>query len=59
MKAHNGKIAVFVDGNDKPLYVLDTPSLHELPEYDQNILNDGIVAENNTELLKILEDYDN
>ena len=59
IKAHNGKIAVFIEGENLPLYTLDSPLLTDLPEYDRKLLTYGIIAENNAELLRILEDYDN
>ena len=59
VKEHLGKIAVFHGNNAKPLYILDNPYVRDLPEYDQALLKQGIVAKNNTELLQILEDYDN
>lgn len=59
VKQHNDRIAVFINGKDEPLQILDSPFVRDLPEYDQQILSEGIIAKNNEELLKILEDYDN
>ena len=59
VKEYNGRIAVFIDGNETPLYTLETPLVNELPQYDRDILEKGIIAESNAELLQILEDYDN
>lgn len=59
VKAYNGKIAVFVDGDAEPIHTLDSPYVRDLPEYDQKLLENGIIANSNTELLQILEDYDN
>ena len=59
VKAHEGRIAVFLEGEAEPLYILDTPLLSELPQYDRDILTKGIIAESRAELSKILEDYDN
>ena len=59
VKAHQNRIAVFIDGESSPLYTLDTPLLSDLPEYDRELLQNGITAKSETELLKILEDYDN
>ncbi len=56
--AYDDKIAVFLEGNSTPLYTLDTPLVSELPLYDQELLKQGIIAETNSELAKILEDYD-
>lgn len=59
VKQHNDRIAVFINGKDEPLQILDSPFVRDLPEYDQLILSEGIMVKNNEELLKILEDYDN
>ena len=59
IKAYNGKIAVFVDLNAEPIHTLDSPYVRDLPEYDRKLLETGIIAHSNAELLKILEDYDN
>ena len=59
VKAHENRIAVFIDGENSPLYTLDTPLLTDLPEYDRELLQNGLTAKSKTELLKILEDYDN
>ena len=59
VKALNGKIAVFADGNDTPLYVLPSPLIDDLPLYDRELLTRGINVNSNAELLRVLEDYDN
>ncbi len=59
VKQHNDRIAVFISGNDEPLQILDSPFVRDLPEYDQQILSKGIIVNNNEELLRVLEDYDN
>lgn len=59
VKQHNDRIAVFINGNDEPLQILDSPFVRDLPEYDQQILSKGIIVNNNEELLRVLEDYDN
>lgn len=59
VKSHNGKIAVFIDGEVEPIHTLDSPYVRDLPEYDRKLLETGITADSNAELLKILEDYDN
>lgn len=58
VKEYNGKIAVFLSNSTAPLYVLDDPYVRDLPEYDREMLKNGIIANNNSELIKILEDYD-
>ncbi len=59
VKQHNDRIAVFINGKDEPLQILDSPFVRDLPEYDQQILSKGIIVNNNEELLRVLEDYDN
>lgn len=59
VKTHNNRIAVFIDGEQAPLYTLDTPLITDLPEYDRSLLKKGITAKTQAELLEILEDYDN
>lgn len=59
VKEYEGKIAVFRENGELPLYVLDSPYIRDLPQYDRELLKIGVKADNNTELLEILEDYDN
>ncbi len=59
IKEYNGKIAVFLNNEPNPINILESPFVRDLPEYDQRILKEGIIAQSNQELLKILEDYDN
>lgn len=56
---YQGKIAVFNEDNTTPIHVFESPYVRDLPKYDRELLTKGIVVESNTELLKILEDYDN
>ncbi len=58
VKESDGKIGVFYSDSTAPLYLLDGPYVRDLPEYDRKLLQQGIIAQNNAELLKILEDYD-
>lgn len=58
VKEHEGKISVFEYGEETPIYILDSPYVRDLPEYDRELLKHGIVAESAEELNKILEDYD-
>lgn len=58
VKEYNGKIAVFKGNNIKPLTVLEDTYVRDLPEKDRELLINGIVAHSETELNKILEDYD-
>lgn len=59
VKEYNGKIAVFVVPDTEPIHTLDSPYVRDLPEYDRKLLETGIIAQSNAELLRILEDYDN
>ena len=59
VKEHDGKIAVFNNELKSPIYVLNSPLVRDLPNFDQKLLQDGIIADSNEKLLKILEDYDN
>lgn len=59
VKEYEGKIAVFRENGELPLYVFDSPYIRDLPQYDRELLKIGLKAENNTQLLQILEDYDN
>lgn len=58
VKEHNGKIAVFQNGNDDPIKILDGPYVRDLPTHDRELLQNGIVVETETELIALLEDYD-
>jgi hypothetical protein len=57
LKEHEGKLALFVDGSSVPSQIFDTPT-ELLPEYDREMLKDGIVVNNETDLQKLIEDYD-
>ena len=57
VKAYNGKIAVFLEGEDEPYMELDI-SLSDLTQADAILLERGITARTPAELLNILEDYD-
>ena len=56
VKEYDGRIAVFTAGSFSPDKVYDT-HVSQLPEYDQNLLVDGILANDREELRKIIEDY--
>ncbi len=58
VKSHNGKISVFSSYKSEPIYTLDSPYIRDLPEHDQILLQNGIIAKSKEELMKILEDYD-
>ncbi len=57
IKETEGKIKVFLIGNEKPIATLEK-EFEYLPEYDQKMLKNGIFVENTEKLNKILEDYD-
>ncbi|MDR0984404.1 MAG: hypothetical protein LBL93_05275 [Ruminococcus sp.] len=57
LKEHQGKLALFVDGSNIPSQIFDTP-IELLPEYDRGMLKDGITVSNETDLQKLIEDYD-
>lgn len=57
LKDINGKINVFKKGVDTPINILDKRT-DILPEYDRELLSQGIYLENIEQLNKILEDYD-
>lgn len=57
VKEIDGKIGVFENGKNVPIETLEK-EVEYLPEYDKKILKDGIFVENNQELNKILEDYE-
>lgn len=52
----NGKIAVFKNESEEPVEVLDA-YISSFPEQDRILLEQGIYAENESELQKIIEDY--
>ena len=52
-----GKLAVFQDGNDRPVELYEDVLISELPETDQALLRRGITAYSTQELQTILEDY--
>ena len=58
VKAFNGRIAVFKNDSTNPSYILDSPKIYDLPDFDQKLLNEGIVTDSEEELSEILEDYD-
>lgn len=54
LKAHNGKVAVFVDGE---LTVTTDISVNGLRQTDRELLSDGIVLGSYTDVLCMLEDF--
>lgn len=57
IKDIDGKINVFKKGTDNPINILDKKT-DILPQYDRELLSQGIYLENIEQLNKILEDYD-
>lgn len=53
---YEGKVAVFLAGRELPYQILET-RVDSLPEYDQELLREGIAAQNEQELLELLQDY--
>ena len=53
---HEGHIALWKDGNEKPVEVFPFRS-EMLPEADQKRLASGIRIENADELARLMEDY--
>ena len=49
-------MAVFLAGRELPYQILET-RVDSLPEYDQELLREGIAAQNEQELLELLQDY--
>ncbi|MEG1043857.1 MAG: hypothetical protein RSD67_02290 [Oscillospiraceae bacterium] len=56
IKTFEGKIAVFTQNSKKPEIVFEVYT-HQLPEYDRFQLEKGIVVEDYSTLLQLIEDY--
>lgn len=56
VKDYNGFLTVFSYGSDEPAYITDV-LVATLPEYDRNLLKDGIIIYSEAGLSAILEDY--
>ena len=56
MKSYGGKLAVFRFHEDHPLLIFDV-YVSTLPEYDQRLLQEGIPAEGDEQLTRLIEDY--
>lgn len=56
MKNHGGRLAVFQPQEDSPLLIFDV-YISTLPEYDQQLLQEGIPAEGEEPLTRLIEDY--
>lgn len=58
IKEYEGKIAVFESSGAKPVWVIDSPRVRDLPVYDRALLSVGIPIKSAAELGSIIEDYD-
>lgn len=56
VKEYNGKIAVFEKGRDEP-YRTTNMSVNFLPDYDRELLINGIELKTQKEVDAVLEDY--
>ncbi|MDE6004235.1 MAG: hypothetical protein K2G88_02495 [Oscillospiraceae bacterium] len=57
LKTYQGKIALFRENSEKPYQILDI-EIYLLPDADRELLEQGIFAESEEELKKILEDWE-
>ncbi len=56
VKGDSGKINIFENGEKTPIKTIEQ-EVEYLPEYDRQMLENGIYAESAEQLDKILEDY--
>ena len=56
IKEHDGKVAIFRNGDTQPFNVYDS-YVSVLPESDQEKLKDGITVSNTEDLQRVIEDY--
>ena len=56
IKESGGRVAVFKQGEEKPLMITET-YLNNLPKTDAEKLKKGVPAEDKKQLRKLLEDY--
>lgn len=56
VKDFYGKIAVFENDSDEPIKITDS-FISYLPEYDRQQLKNGVRADSEKELKRLLEDY--
>lgn len=57
VKEHNGVVAVFFDGDTKPMIETDI-SISGLRQNDRELIEQGIALESYNEVLGLLEDFD-
>ena len=56
IKDFHGKIAVFENGGEAPVKITETLT-SSLPQFDTKQLRQGVYAENEREVKRLLEDY--
>jgi len=56
LKEYRGRIGVYIGGADEPEMILDVPIKH-LPDYDRELLMEGIPVWSYSELVALMEDY--
>lgn len=57
ISVYNGYVAVFLAGYELPCQILET-RVDSLPEYDQELLKEGLAARDERELNQMLQDYE-
>lgn len=58
VKNSDGKITVYEENTSTVLFILDTPLVKDLPQYDRELLASGITVDSSDKLIQLLEDYD-
>lgn len=56
VKDYNGKVAVFYEGEDKPMRLTEQ-QVEALPQTDRDMLKEGVTVEGKEALRRLLEDY--
>lgn len=56
LREYEGRIGVFLDGSPDPYDILEVP-VELLPEYDRELLREGITVTDETELNSLIEDF--
>lgn len=57
LKTYQGKVALFRENSETPYQILDIEA-YLLPDADRELLEQGIFADSEEELLKFLEDWE-
>ena len=58
VKNCGGKITVYEENSSTALFMLDSPLVKDLPQYDRDLLASGITVDSSDKLIQLLEDYD-